>query len=97
MDDNGASVVPMYVQRFRPNHPVGWQDRGAILTFLEVPIIVPGYVPKMAFIDRQGIIREQHQGEDPFFKDQRTSIKGALDRLLAVPEPAQKKRGGKRK
>jgi hypothetical protein len=98
MDDNGAAVVGPYVQRFRPNHPVGWQERTAILTFLQVPIIAPGWVPKMVFIDRQGEIREQHQGEEPFFKDQRASVQGALERLLAVPAPAQKKkRGGKKR
>jgi len=96
MEDNGAAVVPPFVQRFQPAFPVGYADRAAILTYMEVPIIAPGWVPKMVFVDRKGIIRAQYGGEDPFFKEPRGSIRAKLDELLAAPAPNPRKSGKKK-
>lgn len=96
MDEKAAQVLPMYIQRFRPAYPVGWNDRPDVLNFLQIPIMVPGYVPKMAFIDRQGVIQSQYGGEQPFFKDTRASVRTELDKLLKPAAPAKKKSGRKK-
>jgi hypothetical protein len=96
MDDNAAKVVPAYIQRFKPAYPMGWSDRIEVLGFLQIPIMRPGYVPKMAFIDREGVIRSQYGGDEPFFKHTGASVRAELDKLLkASPArrtpPARKK------
>lgn len=67
IDDSGATAAPNFVRQFQPNYPMGWTDRSAALSFLHVSVMTPGYVPKMAFIDRKGILRFQVFGEDPYF------------------------------
>ncbi|HWQ55136.1 MAG TPA: TlpA disulfide reductase family protein [Bryobacteraceae bacterium] len=91
MDDNAAVHVPVFIQRFRPSYPVGWNDRDAALDFLQIPVMVPGYVPKMAFIDREGVIRAQYAGEDAFFKTPAASIRAEIDKMLKSAAPARKK------
>ena len=91
MDPNGAQVVPGFIERFQPAFPVGYTEHTAALTFMETSVIAPGFVPKMAFIDRQGVIREQHAGEEPFFKTPDPSIRASLDALLKASPAAGKK------
>jgi hypothetical protein len=80
-----------YVQQYQPNHPVGSLDSTVALTFLQIPIMMPGYVPKMVFIDRGGVIRHQYTGEDQYFTgDQYRAIRGTLEELLKPPSPTRK-------
>lgn len=97
MDDNAAMFVPGFIQRFRPSYPVGWNERDVALNFLQIPAMVPGYVPKMAFIDREGVIRAQYAGEDAIFKMPAVSIRAELDKLLKPVTPARKKGSSKKK
>jgi hypothetical protein len=97
MDDNGSLVVPPFVQRFRPTYPLGWIDRFEALNFLQVPVMMPGYVPKMAFIDREGVVRSQYGGEQPFFKNTAASVRDELDKLLKAAQPARKAPARKKK
>jgi hypothetical protein len=93
MEPGGASV-PQFIQRFQPNFPIGWNDPPAILTFLQASVIMPGYVPKAAFIDRQGVIRVQVEAKpapDPYFTDPAKTIRASLDELLkGAPAGAKK-------
>jgi hypothetical protein len=95
MEPAGASV-PDFIRRFQPAFPVGWNDPASILTFLQDSILTGGYVPKVAYIDRQGIIREQHEAKplpDPYFGEPAKSIRASLDQLLKrAPAAAKKKK-----
>ena len=49
-------------------------------------------VPQLVFIDKQGMIREQHVGGDDFFKDEETNTrKKVLQMLTAAPVAPAKK------
>jgi thiol-disulfide isomerase/thioredoxin len=61
----GLGVVPDFVRRFQPTFPVGWVGRDAANQFLQISPMNPGFVPKLTFIDRKGVIRFQVQGGDP--------------------------------
>lgn len=91
MDEKAPEVVQAYIQRFQPAYPMGWVPHQDALAFMQISLMAPGYVPKVAFIDRKGIIRSQYGGEEDFFKDAAKSFRAELDKLLG--EPA----GGKRK
>jgi hypothetical protein len=63
--------------------------------FLQIPLFTQAYVPLMAIIDRNGMIREQHTGsERDFFSDnfgvQTTNLRTALSKYLAE-RPARSK------
>jgi len=95
MDEPAKAVLPAYVQRLQPAYPTGWNDGSEVLTFLGVSVMTPGYVPKIAFIDRKGIIREQHFGEDPYFKTQEASVRQSLEQLLKPAGRSTRKARGK--
>ena len=77
-----AGLIPDYLRQFQPNHPVGYLDNNAAMAYLQVPIMMPGYVPKMVFIDRAGMIRFQYTGEDAYFQDQGKNIRATLEEML---------------
>ncbi len=92
MDEKAPALVPAYIQRFQPAYPMGWAPHQDALAFMQVSLVAPGYVPKVAFIDRNGVIRSQYGGEEPFFKNAAASFRAELDRLLKEPAGTGKKR-----
>ena len=91
MDVGGKGLLPDFLKRFQPVFPVGYNDHVEALTFMQTPLIAPGFVPKMAFLDREGVIREQHAGEEPYFQTPEASIRNTLDGLLkASAAPRQR-------
>ncbi len=92
--EQGADkAVARFISTYRPNYPVGWNPYPEAMNFLQIPVVTPGYVPKMAFIDRKGVIQSQYQGQDDFFKgNEEQNIRAELDKLLKAPaKPAAKK------
>jgi hypothetical protein len=46
----------------------------------------------MVFIDRKGIIRAQHGGDDDFFQKLEDNVRNELETLLKEPGPAHRAR-----
>jgi thiol-disulfide isomerase/thioredoxin len=78
--------------------PVGMSTDQIVADFVQHP---PGihYIPMIAFIDKQGVIRSQHLGltDKEFFEEkvEVQNIRGDLDKILKEPViqlPAQKKK-----
>ena len=87
MEPTGATV-PGFIRTYRPNFPVGWNNPVDILNYLQVPVITPGYVPKMVFIDREGVIRAEHGAGatvDPYFEQPGANIRVTLNEMLKAP------------
>ena len=98
-EEGAQRAAPKFIATYRPNYPVGWNPYPEALGFLQIPVVAPGYVPKMVFIDRQGVIRAQYQGQDPFFKaEEEKHIRAELDKLLKPPaRPSAKRKAAKKK
>ena len=68
--------------------PIGMSTETVVVQFLQHP---PGihYIPMMAFIDKQGIIRDEKLGATDalFFKDDLVAqnVRGEIDRILKEP------------
>lgn len=90
-EDDAAKAVPKFIQMYRPNYPVGWNDRAEVLTYMDVWIMTPGYVPKMVFIDKWGRIQAQYEGQDAFFREEEKNIRAELDKVLTAAPPAKAK------
>jgi len=89
-DDMGKLNVPDFIKNFHPSFPVGFNARLDAEGFLQHDDKFLLYVPQLVFIDRQGVIRAQHPGEDKdFWENQEKNIRDQIDALLA--EPAHKK------
>jgi thiol-disulfide isomerase/thioredoxin len=79
-----------FLTRFQPAFPCGYSTRATVFDFLQLPPNFMYSVPIFVFIDKKGSIREQHIGNEPFFKDLDKNIRATVDTLLK--EPAQTKK-----
>ena len=82
---DAAQLVPGFIAQFRPTFPVGSADRDSVLEYEQASLAKPNFVPDLLFIDRNRVIRAQHDGGDEFFKDQEKNIREMLDALLKEP------------
>ena len=69
IEENARVNVPGFVQQFQTPYPVGYNvNTVQVLDFLQHPTMMIPHMPLLAFIDRQGVIRAQHEGnEEAFF------------------------------
>ena len=63
-----TAAVPMFIRNFSPPFPVGYNTHDSAGAFIQPTGKLP-QMPMLAFIDRQGVIRAQAEGEEPFFND----------------------------
>jgi thiol-disulfide isomerase/thioredoxin len=84
-NDGAQTLLPAFVQQFQPAFPVTWEDRVSALSFLQISVLNQGYVPKVVFIDRAGMIQKQFEGQDPFFHDPDKNTRTTLDEMLKAP------------
>ena len=88
---DAARLVPGFIAQFRPSFPVGSSDRDSVLEYEQASLVKPNYVPELMFIDRNRVIRSQHEGGDTaFFNDQDKNIREAIEQLLKEPVAAGK-------
>ena len=84
-------LVPQFIKQFGLTFPVGYGDRELEIAYLQLPGLQSFMVPQIVFIDKQGIIREQHVGGD--LKDEEADIrKRVLQYLTAAPMPPMQKK-----
>jgi len=92
-NDDSASAIPDFLERFRPPYPVGYSNASAVMAYLQYTIIDPRplMVPQMVFIDRAGMIRAQFPGESEFFRNAGANVRAQLDRMLERGAAVRKK------
>ncbi len=98
IEENARGNVAGFVQQFQTPFPVGYNTNTVqVLDFLQHPTMMIPHMPLLAFIDRQGIIRGQHEGnEEPFFgPDHEQNLRNQIEALLKE-RPDGGKKGGKR-
>jgi peroxiredoxin len=95
-NDNAAQLVPDFIRQmgltFPVGVPAGANPREIVLTYLQHSMLKTLYVPQMVFIDRKGIIRAQHGGDDDFFQKLEDNVRNELETLLKEPGPAHRAR-----
>jgi hypothetical protein len=84
INDGAAVGLKEFTMRFQPAFPVGWATREAMLAFTGVSPTDPQatYVPRMVFLDRQGIIRDNFEPGSEFYANPPANIKAELEKLL---------------
>jgi peroxiredoxin len=90
-------LVPDFIKQFQPTFPVGYANRMDVLTYLDHSALTQMYVPIMVFIDRKGMIRYQHLGDDPFFQNQEKNVRDTIEELLKEPVADKKVSAVKKK
>lgn len=94
IDQGVQSAVPLFIKNFHPPFPVGYNlDGGAVLEFCGYSRDHLPHMPILLFIDRQGMVRAQHEGseEKDFFNDrQEDNLRAAIDALAGAAAPTKK-------
>jgi peroxiredoxin len=66
IEEQARADVPEFVRRFNPPFPVGYNQLRQALDFMQHPPMVGPVMPLLAFIDREGVVRAQYEGQEPF-------------------------------
>jgi peroxiredoxin len=96
IDQGAASLVPNFINTFRPSFPVGYSDdTNQVLTFMEHPSMLIPHMPMLSFIDRQGQIRAQYEGDNKFLEEasMEKNLHDQIEALLKEGAAPSKKAG----
>ncbi len=98
IQDMASLFVPDFVKKFQPAFPVGFSERGPVLTYLEHPVMLQLLMPQVVFIDRNFTIQAQYSGDNAIFTDdQESKLRGIIEPLLAKRPEARKSFVSRRK
>jgi hypothetical protein len=91
----GEAMVPRFIQQFQPPFPVGFNVYATAQEFMQHSPMLIMHMPGLMFIDRQGRIVAQYEGDAPFMEEavQEQNIRGEIEKLLqagAVRKTAKK-------
>ena len=89
VNEDAIYKIPAYVNETGANFLVGFGDRDPSLALLQHPANKTFMVPRVAFIDRTGMIRAVRGGggDDEFFKNEEQIMRSIIEPLLG---PARK-------
>jgi thiol-disulfide isomerase/thioredoxin len=92
VEQGAAGNVPGFLKKFNPPFPVGSDTRDPVLAFLARPAGARMLMPQLVFIDRQGMVRAQYSGEEPFFEESQAdgNIRAKIEELLKAAPAAAK-------
>ena len=84
IEDVARINLPAFVKQFNPPFPVGYDSQTVAINYLEHPPMLIPHMPILAFIDRQGVIRAQYEGDDKFFAEdqQEKNLTAKIEELL---------------
>ncbi|HLK64829.1 MAG TPA: TlpA disulfide reductase family protein [Bryobacteraceae bacterium] len=89
IEQDSAAKVPGFIKQFGPQFPVGTTDALAALDWMQHPVSQIPHMPLLAFVDRQGNIRAQFEGDnEQFFNDQQEqNLRTQIEMLLKEGAP----------
>jgi len=85
-------LVKEFIGKTGVTFPVGYEERDPVFAFLQRSPKLQTYVPIVVLIDRNGVIRGQHLGDDPIYTPDPAT--GEMPRLRAAIEGLLKEQPG---
>ncbi len=89
IEPDAPAHVPLFIKNFAPPFPLGYNTGVAAATLIH-PTGEKPQMPLLGFIDQQGIMRAQHEGEEPFFDDLEKNLRKEIEALFQPATPAKK-------
>ena len=72
-----------FARKYGAQFPLSLGTRGDCTRFAGISVMARFYVPYIFFVDRQGVIREQHDGSDrAFYRNEAQNIRASIEALL---------------
>jgi thiol-disulfide isomerase/thioredoxin len=96
--ENGAALaVPNFVKTFQTPFPVGFNDPQTAVDFMQHPPMLVPLMPMLSFVDRQGMIRDQHEGNDEAFfgAQQEENLRKQIESLLGAGQEGRGQENGR--
>ena len=91
INPSAAGNLDTFAKNFGAKFPLGLGIRADCTKFAEISVMERFYVPYLFFVDRNGNIREEHEGADRrFFRDQGNNIRAVVEALLKEPAKGKK-------
>ncbi len=83
INPDAAQQVPDFRRRFGVTYPIARGDRSTLTTFGDISAVARFSVPYIFLVDRRGVIRYVHPGEDhAFYANESQNLRAQLDELL---------------
>lgn len=89
IEADSQSHVALFIKNFAPPFPVGYNTGAEAGTLIQPTGKMP-MMPLLGFIDKQGFLRVQHEGEEPFFQDLEQNLRTEIEALFKGEAPAKK-------
>ncbi|MEP7366516.1 MAG: TlpA disulfide reductase family protein [Acidobacteriota bacterium] len=98
VNDMSHMLIAEYSQKLSLTFPVGYGSRELSHQFLQHPFMKTMYMPQLVIIDRKGIVRFHHPGEDQaFYASEEENMRKDIALLVKEgPAPASKKAAPKK-
>jgi peroxiredoxin len=92
IEPDAAAHVAGFIKQFNTTFPVGTSDPMTAIDWMQHPPMLGPHMPMLAFVDKQGKVRAQFEGDDEkFFNEQQEqNIRSQIDALLKDGAPARK-------
>ena len=89
VDEGGRVALPGFLRNFSPAFPTGYSTGASAIAFMQHPADKVPYMPLLAFIDRQGMVRAQLEGPDleRFGDKEEQELRKQIEALLNVTTP----------
>ena len=98
INQGAGAQLPEFTSKYATSFPVGVYPQDKAFGFLQHSMMKRVLMPQIAFVDRNGNVREQHGGEEAFFNNEEKNLRAAIERLLAEKgAPASSKSSSARK
>jgi peroxiredoxin len=99
VNDMAHMLIAEYSQKLSLTYPVGYGSRELSHNFLQHPFMKTMYMPQLVIIDKKGVVRFHHPGEDQaFYASEEANMRKEIAQLLAegAAAPATKKAPAKK-
>jgi peroxiredoxin len=89
---DAPTAVPGFILQFNPPFPVGFNTNEEAMGFMQHVPMMTSYMPMIAFIDKDGVVRAQYEGNDPFLSEgvQERNLRDKIEELLKPATPGKK-------
>jgi thiol-disulfide isomerase/thioredoxin len=89
IETDSQAHVALFIKNFAPPFPVGYNTVAVAENLIRPTGKLP-MMPLLGFIDKQGFLRAQHEGEEPFFQDLEQNLRQEIEALFKGGSPAKK-------
>ncbi|MBE7542901.1 MAG: TlpA family protein disulfide reductase [Bryobacteraceae bacterium] len=84
-NDDAVAAAPRFVSEHGVTHLVAAIPRERVYEFAQLSTVMRHSVPIMVFVDRRGRIRDQFEGDAPFFQNEEANFRAKIVELLKDP------------